>query len=150
MLFKTPSHTGRFLRPLFSKALLALSLYARQRTKRSRVCLYVRVLPITTVCTQSMFQADVLKNYANPKGEIMPSQQHEIGQAPSNRPPWRLDNARWAFLVSHDRSQSPPQLGWSWRALGKNGVTWEGDDRFGSLEECQSDAATHGFDGVRE
>jgi len=97
-----------------------------------------------------MSEADVLKNYAKPKGEIMPSQQHEIGEAPTHRPSWRLDNARWSFLVSNDRSQSPPQLGWSWRAIGQNGVTWEGEDRFVSLAECQSDAATHGFDGVRE
>jgi hypothetical protein len=96
-----------------------------------------------------MPQNDISKGHAKPKREIMHLQQHESGREAPNRPPWRLDNALWSFLVSNDTSQSAPQLRWWWRAIGKNGVIWDGDDRFSSLRECQSDAATHGFDGLR-
>jgi hypothetical protein len=78
----------------------------------------------------------------------MGSQEHERLAQPT-RLPWQLENARWLFLVSNDTSQSVPQLRWWWRAIGKTGVIWDDNDRFTSLHECESDAATHGFNGVR-
>jgi hypothetical protein len=62
---------------------------------------------------------------------------------------WQLNNALWLFLVTNDKAQSAPRLRWWWRAIGKNGVTREADDRFASLDDCQADAATHGFDAAR-
>ncbi|MGZ5139822.1 MAG: hypothetical protein ACXWCX_18655, partial [Burkholderiales bacterium] len=56
------------------------------------------------------------------------------------------ESARWSFMVSNDTSQSVPRLSWWWRAVGKNGVTWNGDEHFVTLSECQADAASHGFD----
>jgi hypothetical protein len=106
------------------------------------------LLHITTIFHISVSQTDVSKQRAKPKREIMALQQ-KTGPTPPTRPSWRLDNAQWSFLVSNDPSHSPPQLRWWWRAIGKNGVIWNSDDRFASLGACQSDAATHGFDGVR-
>ncbi|MDB5924175.1 MAG: hypothetical protein JWN13_3111 [Betaproteobacteria bacterium] len=68
-----------------------------------------------------------------------------IPEAKLSRPSWQLDGARWSFMVSNDTSHSVPRLSWWWRAVGKNGVTWNDDARFLTMLECQADAATHGF-----
>jgi hypothetical protein len=61
------------------------------------------------------------------------------------RPPWQLKNARWLFFASRDTAPGATGLHWWWRAIGNNGVTWQDDERFDTLSECQTVAATHGF-----
>lgn len=71
-----------------------------------------------------------------------PSHMNETIPAPSA---WRLENARWTFLVRNAPSSAPAGVSWHWRAIAANGVRWEGEDAFGTRPLCEADAATHGY-----